>query len=600
MSEQEQSPQPVRHGRLPQPRRRKRIALLTALVLVLLLGVAAAWIGMRGMQAKNALTTAESLVAQVRATAVSDPKGALGRVDQIEAQTARARELTSDWVWSTAELLPVVGKNLTAARQLTAAVDEISTTAIAPLAAVAATLDISSLKPVDGRINLTPIIAATSSIATADDAIGVAKRTVASIDTAGTLDFVVSSRTRLATVLTEAGDITASLRKVTQLLPPMLGATEPRNYLLMFQNNAEARSLGGNPAALVLVTVDKGKIAIIQQASSRDFANGTDPPLTLDPNILKVYYAAFPRYVMDITTRPDFPTAATLAQAYWKRQFGLTVDGVVSFDPVALSYLLRATGPMTLPAGEKVTADNAVSLLLSEVYSRYPKPADQDIFFAAAAKAVFGSLTGGGAQPKAMLAALSQATDEGRLMVWSNRPAEQAVVATTPLSGILPTDNVKSTTLGVYFMDQSSSKIDYHVGSAVSVAVNACTSAAPSFTAKVTLRSLITQAQADALPAYVQSTWWKGRKFRTDIYVLGPVGASYQDTVVDTPGLLNQVLSTGTDLGRPIVRLAVELQPAQSSTVTVRFTGTPQAYGPLALRTTPMVNPTVVDVQPCK
>ena len=45
-----------------------------------------------------------------------------------------------------------------------------------------------------------------------------------------------------------------------------------------------------------------------------------------------------------------------------------------TFDPVALSYLLQATGPVTVPtgSGEPVTvaSDNAVDVLLHEAYQR--------------------------------------------------------------------------------------------------------------------------------------------------------------------------------------------------------------------------------------
>lgn len=40
----------------------------------------------------------------------------------------------------------------------------------------------------------------------------------------------------------------------------MLGADGPKNYLLLFQNNAEVRSLGGNPASLMLLRVEDGRL----------------------------------------------------------------------------------------------------------------------------------------------------------------------------------------------------------------------------------------------------------------------------------------------------------------------------------------------------
>lgn len=41
---------------------------------------------------------------------------------------------------------------------------------------------------------------------------------------------------------------------------------------------------------------------------------------------------------------------------------------MLAVDPVALSYLLRATGSVTLPNGDHITSTNAVSVLLNQVY----------------------------------------------------------------------------------------------------------------------------------------------------------------------------------------------------------------------------------------
>ena len=57
---------------------------------------------------------------------------------------------------------------------------------------------------------------------------------------------------------------------------------------------------------------------------------------------------------------PDFPTAARLAQAMWERAFGVKVDGVISLDPVALSYMIGATADVTLANGEVLTEENVV------------------------------------------------------------------------------------------------------------------------------------------------------------------------------------------------------------------------------------------------
>jgi len=419
-----------------------------------------------------------------------------------------------------------------------------------------------------------------------------ARERVLALSAEGTLGAVEDARAQLAGLLDDAASLTSLARTLTELAPPALGSDGPRNYLLMFQNNAEARALGGNPAILVLVKVSDGAISLERQASSLDFPRGGEPPLALDPALFTVYPESFPRFVMDITARPHFPTAAVLAKAYWEQAFGDVIDGVVSFDPVALGYLLDATGPVTLATGDQLTGDNAVSLLLSDVYARYEDPRMQDAFFGSAADSIFEAITGGEFDPRVAVAALVKAVDERRLLLWSDDPTEQDFVASTPLSGILPSSNDDETVVGVYYMDQSSSKIDYYLDTDVTVDSDQCTASMPTFSVSAHLSSRLTQEQADALPAYVISGWWGSEKSLTDVYLVGPVGATFIDT--DNPDLLTV---TGTDDGRPVARLAVFLRPGEEATVSARFAGVEGEYGPLTFVGTPMVNPTAVSLE---
>ena len=120
----------------------------------------------------------------------------------------------------------------------------------------------------------------------------------------------------------------------------------------------------------------------------------------------------------------------------WRQQFGTEVDGVLSVDPVTLSYLLAATGPIGLPTGDTLLSENAVQLLLADVYARYTVPAHQDAFFAAAASSVFDAIAGGNFEPAALVSAISRAGEEHRILIWSAHAEEQAMLAPTTLAGV--------------------------------------------------------------------------------------------------------------------------------------------------------------------
>ncbi len=147
---------------------------------------------------------------------------------------------------------------------------------------------------------------------------------------------------------------------------------------------------------------------------------------------------------------PDFSESVDILRAYWAESFGTTVDAVVSFDPVALSYLLEATGPVDVPAGGGVvtiSSDNAVQVLLHDAYNWFDQE-QQDAFFAATARAVFDALMSGGASPQAIFERLTRAIDENRLMYSPASEEEARLIGDSKLSGGLPETNEDRTLVG--------------------------------------------------------------------------------------------------------------------------------------------------------
>ena len=84
------------------------------------------------------------------------------------------------------------------------------------------------------------------------------------------------------------------------------------------------------------------------------------------------------------------PTTATAIRAPWSRglhkagnpcgeqQTGTKVDGVIAIDPVVLSYILGATGPVVMPDGETVTQDNVVELTESTLRAIPDRPSSAE------------------------------------------------------------------------------------------------------------------------------------------------------------------------------------------------------------------------------
>lgn len=572
-------------------------------ILLLAVALAAVLIGKpiyeRAMSAKTSLEQAIPLATTAKDQILAgDTEGAKGTTTQLAALTADAREQTDDGTWKSLEWMPFVGPNLNAVRTAAVVTDDLVTGALTP----ATDLRLNALTPVDGAIDLTAISDMQSAVAQAADTVDKAAADLSTIDQQALIPQVEGALTQLTDAVDELQPLLGPAKDVIGILPAALGADGPRNYLMMFQNNAESRGTGGNPAALVMMTADQGRISITQQASSADFDNGRETPIVdLDPETVAIYGDKIGRYVQDTTLSPEFSETAEIVRAFWAESFGTPVDAVVSFDPVALGYLLKATGPVTVPADVEVdgymtqiiaepvelNADNAVSFLLNQVYSQIEDPLLQDAFFATAAGTIFDAVTSGSADAKALLTSLTEAIDEGRLIYVASDAAEAELVGETRLSGTLPSTNETETLLGVYVNDITEGKLDYYMQLDIDASSTQCESDSPVFSTTATLTNTLDPADVDGLARYISpARFFPKGVVSTDLVLYGPVGATVATVTVDGTAVS---APTFTHMGRPAVKVNVENAPGATHAITAEFAAADEAYGPLSVRHTPMV-----------
>ena len=427
--------------------------------------------------------------------------------------------------------------------------------------------------------------ASTDVATTATDSLRQASASVNAIDTTELLAPLAAPVTEVRDLLTSGLTAADALRRTSQLLPLALGAEGPRNYLVMFQNNAEWRSLGGIVGAMAMIHTDGGRMDLTGQGSSSDFTRYADPVLPLSDEILGIFVDKPGVYIQNVTQIPDYTIDGPLAREMWLRETGVAVDGVFALDPVTLSYLLEATGPITLPTGEQLTSENAVPLLLNEVYQRYPDPRDQDAFFAATAAVVFETIADGAAEPAGLIQALARAGSERRLFMWSADPAEQAILDGATIQGGLPVTDDTRTQFGVYLNDGTGSKMDYYTEATASVGWCAASTAFtqnlrpgeylrenPLATVSVTLHSTAPADAATSLPEYITG----GGNFgvpagitRTIAYLYLPTGSEVISSVAGDEGAAT-VFGTGTHDGRDVLIWETNLNPGETATATIQ------------------------------
>ncbi|MFB2580920.1 DUF4012 domain-containing protein [Herbiconiux sp. P15] len=565
----------------------------------------AAWIGVRGYLAAEELQAAVPLASRIQSEFASgDVEKATATSQQLVDHARAAADLTGDPVWRLGELVPWAGPNLTAVRQAASITDSVASDAVYPLVSNVSDIGVDSFQPVNGAVNLAPLVAAQPTVASARTVLSEAATQARAIETEGTIDLISEAVGKLRDSVVEADGLIQGVDRAVTLIPRMLGADGDRNYLLLFQNPAELRSGGGITSALAQISTTAGSVSLTQQASGSDFRYA-DPVLPLPAESEALYGDRAARFVQNTTLVPQFDLSGQIAATMWADRFGTQTDGAIAFDPVALSYLLEATGPITLPStGIELTSENAVQFLLSDVYAQFEEPSVQDAVFAEAAKTVFDRVSSGGLDPAKLVAALVRAGEEGRFKLWSSHPEDQAVLENTSLAGGLPTTEPGSTGIGVYLNDATGAKMDYYLDTAVAIEGTQCRAdGRPTIRVEVTLTSTAPADAGAVLPAYVTG----GGTFRvtpgnvkTIVYVYGPEGVNPDEAVLISdidPGLDGAEFFSARDQTRLVAGFPVELAPGESRTVTVEYVAQTGDSADVTPVITPGVNPTVYSTE---
>jgi hypothetical protein len=576
----------------PQMSRRSSVVRWSLVAVAALLLFIVMWVAIRALMARDELLEAIPIARSVGSSGLSVIGGDVSdEVAELQDHAGRAESLTSDFVWRVAELVPVAGPNLTAFREAAAMIDDVAKDALPPLAELAQTFSLDSLSPTNGSFDLQVFTDASPLLEKSSRALDAAGEMADGIETTNTVEQIGTAVDQVKALVAQARDAVGGLDTAARLLPPMLGANEPRSYLLMSLNNSELRSAGGIPGAVAVVKASQGRIELGTLSTANDLGEYASPPLPLTAQETTLYNATMGTYLQNVTATPDFARSAELAQAMWQERTGELVDGVLTLDPVATGYLLEATGPIDAGAGITLNSDNAADFLLSSVYSTFVNPADQDLFFANVTGTVFSAVTSGQAEPAALVTALTRSAEESRVRLWSSREAEQGEIAGLSIAGELPVSTADATAFGVYLNDSTGGKMDYYLSSSVGIASAVCRNdGRPNFEVKVQLGSSAPTNAAVSLPSYVTASGNFGvtpGNIGTNVFVYAPQGSVPYSVTIDGQ---EYSFVASEHVGNSVAGVNVELAPGQKATISMKFVGLAGAAQAVSLDHTPMAS----------
>lgn len=545
-------------------------AAIAALILFVVL-----WVAVRALIARDQLLGAVPLAHSIASTALAAQGANINDdVKELQDRASTAASLTSDPVWRVAEFVPVLGNNLTAFREAASMIHTVADDALPPLADLADTFTVASLAPEAGTFDLQIFVDAAPKLGEARTALETADSLAAEINTRNTVPQIGRAVDQMVDLVNDAKAIVGGLDTAASLLPPMLGAEGPRNYLLLSLNNSELRAGGGLPNAIAVVTADGGTVSLSTQSTSTAIGEFSDPVLPLTGGEETLFGDSLGTSMNGVTYTPDFARSGALAQAMWEDRTGLRVDGVIAVDPIAIGYLLRATGPVDGGSGVTLTAESAADVMLNGVYSMFDETSQQDAFLAGVTAQMFAAVTHGEVNSRTLFSALAKSANEGRVHLWSSNEAEQAQIVGMPIAGAVPESTDSRSAFGVYFNDSTGANMGYYLRGAIRIASAICRAdARPSFDVTVRLNSAAPVDAATSLSSHVTGGGVNGVEagtVRTNVFVYAPEGAVPYSVTID--GVEYGFVDADLD-GHSVAGVTVSVLPGQKSNVSFKFVG---------------------------
>lgn len=545
---------------------------------------AVVWLGCEVLTVRNEVARAQEAVTALRSGGDIEDN-----LHVLADSGAAAGAAAASPIWGWAESVPVAGDNLRAVRVAAHVLEELSSGIALPV--------FDGMKGSAGSLAsvLPPLQAAGPKL----DALSAE---LAALPKENLI-------TEVSTGLTQVSSAIESVTPAVKLLPGLLGGEGAKNYLVVAQNNAELLPLGGSASSQTLIRVDGGKLKIVRQAVSQQYDYVTPLDVDLPEGVLTLYGPTMTRHPNATVTRPDWPTAAGLLIGLWNRDIARDrIDGVISLDPIALSYILKATGPLTTSDGQTLTSDNIVQVALRDTYARYahyPTRVESDLhanaFFKEIAAGVFAKVATGQFDPTAMVLAVQEGVRNRSLMFWSADDEVERLVTSMGAGGVLPQTNTTATSIGVFLRDhsQGGSKIDYYVEPSASVTTACEADGSTTYTVTVDVYLNLTKEAEAKLPDYVR-TRRPGQRYDTQVFIYGPPGA----TIVSHEDGKNSVYHRkAQDLGRWVTKSTIVTHAGETGRLVITYSVPAGAeLGPTEVLATPTVHPMKIslDGQGCQ
>lgn len=230
--------------------------------------------------------------------------------------------------------------------------------------------------------------------------------------------------------------------------PELLGAEEPRTYLVAFVNNAEARGLGGLMGNWSEVTIDHGRIEITANGRTADLQTESLSRLQLEatneylerygPQGAQVQNGVAQKYWSNVTISPDMPSAGNAMSQMYEAATGRPVDGVFIIDPSGIAALMEVTGSVEVEEIDRRLNSGNVEEFLALGQYVFAESEREDLLTAVTDATIRNVLKSDLPPPQQMAPSLAPAALNGHISGWVVNPDEQELLELVGMDATLP------------------------------------------------------------------------------------------------------------------------------------------------------------------
>ncbi|MBU2577409.1 DUF4012 domain-containing protein, partial [Patescibacteria group bacterium] len=258
----------------------------------------------------------------------------------------------------------------------------------------------------------------------------------------------------LKSLIPQYREILLKSQSLISVAPDMLGITERKNYLVLFQNNMEIRPTGGFIGSYAILGVENGKLVNFEVFDVYQ-ADGQLKGHIEPPEKLKKYLGEANWYLRDSNWDPDYPVSARRAQWFLDKEMHVAADGTIAITLEFAKNLLSVLGEVEVPEyGEIVNSENIFEK--AEYYSElgtFPGSTQKKDFLGSLSRTLLGKIKNSGSKELTnVTGAVLKSAEEKEVLFYFNDPKIQQAVINLNWGGEIRNFNPKSNS-GTVFSD---------------------------------------------------------------------------------------------------------------------------------------------------